>query len=102
MPLQAIYLNDEVSHTITQNICGISDDLSPRINPLGCFRGIVEDVFRHPVYFVFYSDQNVVFQDFVSFLEFISTKPHFKKVIACKSLTPPAAGEDNITLTANY
>ncbi len=102
MSLQAIPIDQDVSHTITQNICGISDDLSPRLNPLGCFRGIVEDVFRNPVYIVFYGEQNYTFHDFSSFLDSIMRKPHFTQVIACKTTTPPQPGEDNVTLTANY
>lgn len=89
------------NHVITQNLSGYTEDLYPRLNPLGCFRGIVEDVFSSPVYIIFLDGHPVTFHDFNALRELIRREPNFSQIIASRSDCSPLPGEDYITLTAN-
>jgi len=102
MNIRTAITQTDPAHTITQNICGMTEDLSPRLNPLGCFRGIVEDVFKAPVYIIFYKDTSFTFHSFEALRDCIYHDMSFTQVIASKSLSNPLPDEDNVTLTPHY
>lgn len=99
-------LGADSPYTINQNYFGLSEDLFPKLNPLGCFRGIAEDCFPQPVYLLFLGDATYPFTDFNELREFIFRHQAFTQIIALKNFLPDTSDpfkEDNrVIISANF